>query len=48
MTGSMIKKKTLLALAALFAACVLMMSCVRPAYANVDPTWEEEETVIPV
>ena len=47
MTGSMIKKKTLLALAALFAACVLMMSCVRPAYANVDPTWEEEETVIP-
>ena len=47
MTGSTIKKRTLMALAAFFAACCLLMSCVRPAYANVDPTWEEEETVIP-
>ena len=47
MTGSTIKKRTLMVLAALFAACTLLMSCVRPAYANVDPTWEEEETVIP-
>ena len=47
MTSSMIKKRTLLVLAAVLAAICLMMSCVRPAYANVDPTWEEEETVIP-
>lgn len=47
MTGSMIKKRTLMALAALFAACALLMSCAMPAYANVDPTWEEEVTVIP-
>ena len=47
MTSSMIKKRTLLVLAAVMAAICLMMSCARPAYANVDPTWEEEETVIP-
>ena len=47
MTGITFKKRTLFALAALFAAMCLMMSCARPAYANVDPTWEEEETVIP-
>ena len=47
MTSSMIKKRTLLVLAAVIAAICLMMSCARPAYANVDPTWEEEETVIP-
>lgn len=47
MTSSTMKKRTLLALMALTAACCLLVSCVRPAYANVDPTWEEEETVIP-
>ena len=46
MTGCTIKKRTLMALAALLAACCLLMGCARPAYANVDPTWEEE-TVIP-
>ena len=45
MTGTTIKKHTLMALAALFAACCLLMSCARPAYANVDPTWEEETVV---
>jgi len=37
-----------MALAAVFAAMCLLVSCSGvPAYANVDPTWEEEETVIP-
>lgn len=46
MTGTTIKKRTLMALAALLAACCLLTSCVRPAYANVDPTWEEKETAV--
>ena len=32
---------------AFIAVCCLLMSYVRPVYANVDPTWEEEVTVIP-
>lgn len=48
MTGITIKKRTLLAfMAALFAACIFLGSCARTAYANVDPTWEEEVTVVP-
>ena len=48
MTGITIKKRALMALAAVLAAICLLMSCDGiPAYANVDPTWEEEETVIP-
>ena len=48
MTGITIKKRALMALAAVLAAVCLLMSCGGiPAYANVDPTWEEEETVIP-
>ena len=48
MTGITIKKRALMALAAVLAAICLLMSCGGiPAYANVDPTWEEEETVIP-
>ena len=47
------KRRALMALAAVFAAACLLVSCSGiPAYANVDPTWEEEnweeeETVIP-
>ena len=42
------KKRAWMALAAVFAAVCLLVSCSGiPAYANVDPTWEEEETVIP-
>ena len=48
MTGITIKKRALMALAAVLAAVCLLMSCGGiPAYANVDPTWEEEVTVIP-
>ena len=48
MTGITIKRRALMALAAVLAAVCLLMSCGGiPAYANVDPTWEEEETVIP-
>ena len=48
MTGITIKKRALMALAAVLVAICLLMSCGGiPAYANVDPTWEEEETVIP-
>lgn len=39
--------KMILALAALIAACTVLMSCTQVAYANVDPTWEEEVTVVP-
>ena len=46
MTGITIKNQKLMALAALLAACCLLMSCVRPAYANVDPTWEEETAAV--
>ena len=47
------KRRALMVLAAVFAAVCLLVSCSGiPAYANVDPTWEEEnweeeETVIP-
>ena len=47
------KRRALMALAAVFAVACLLVSCSGiPAYANVDPTWEEEnweeeETVIP-
>ena len=47
------KRRALMALAAVFAAACLLVSCSGiPAYANVDHTWEEEnweeeETVIP-
>lgn len=42
------RRRIWLALAAVLAAMCLLVSCGGvPAYANVDPTWEEEETVIP-
>ena len=48
MTGITIKKGEWMEMGAALAASCLLMSCGGvPAYANVDPTWEEEETVIP-
>ena len=42
-----IKRNAVPALAAMLLCFTLLTSCARPAYANVDPTWEEEVTVIP-
>ena len=46
MTGTTTKKWKMV-LMAFIAVCCLLMSYARPVYANVDPTWEEEVTVIP-
>lgn len=47
MTGNRITKRMWMFAAALALACTVLTGCVSPAYANVDPTWEEEVTVIP-